>query len=223
MYTQKATKEIIQELRKNCWTPDENLSGVPYVEISKTEDLKSIPKTNGAYWIGTEEPVKHSMFKPDKKHPFPAKMNNGFEIIYNGVAGHLQGRAQAHLLRKDVAGMSGISLDLYMGDKPPASHIKAAFSSGKKKVPFIDGKRIKEMSDLQNILHFEEEKNWLNEQEAREEILFWNGINVLWEKHKQFKWRFYFYEGDKMMTDIIEDMWRKRYGKPRLCSYNDGR
>ena len=218
MYTQNSTKQIIQRLNENCWTPDANLSEIPYVTITKEEDVKKIPKTNGAYWIVTNEPVNHSMFGNKE---FPAKIGD-FEIIYNGIAGNLQGRAKAHLLRTKCAGMSGISVDLYMGDQRPSSHIKAAFST-KKKVPYIDGRRVVTQSDLQKLALSSQERAWLGQQGSDDEILFWNGINVLWSKHRPFEWRFYFYEGEKMMTNIIEDKWRERYGKPRLCSYNGGR
>lgn len=218
MYTQAETKSKIQALNENIWTPDAALSQIPYVVITRQEDLKNVPKTNGAYWIVTNEPVNHSMFGNKE---FPVKIGD-FEIIYNGIAGDLQGRAKAHLLRTKCAGMSGISVDLYMGDQCPKSHIKAAFST-KKKVPYIGGQRVATQSDLQKMALSSQELAWLKQQCDEDEILFWNGINVLWPKHRPFEWRFYYFEEEKIMTDMIENKWRERYGKPRLCSYNDGR
>ena len=85
------------------------MRGTKKVLIDSSSSILDLPKTNAAYWITTNEPVLHSMHK----HTNPALLENGHEVIYNGVTMSLRSRIAEHLLRIKCKGNSGISVDLF--------------------------------------------------------------------------------------------------------------
>ena len=221
MLTEQETIQLSQSLSKDGWVPAGDLHDLPYVVIKSTSDLLKIPSKQGAYWIVTNEPVEHSMHN----RSFPAKIKeekNESEIIYNGVAGNIRGRASVHLLREKCEGMSGISVDLFTGSAPPRSHVKKAFVAGRGKVPYINGTLVSAKEDLHKMNLSQKEKDYVS-QSNNEQIFLWNGINVSWEKHVNHEWRVYYYVCDHSMSSHVEIKWRERNGNPKLNSYKAGR
>jgi hypothetical protein len=235
MYSESKTKQVFEELRSNIWTPDCNLTGAQKVLIKSFKDIDTLPKTNCAYWISTNEPVYHTMHL----HKTPTK-NGNEEIVYNGVANGLRGRMHNHLLREKCEGMSGISVDLYFVDSA-SSHIKKAYSpnisfqngmstADRRKNIFVPSKSAKKgfdkpssPQDLLNIYLSEEEQSFVNSKNSGSTIWLYNGINVMWDKHKNYDWFVHYYECDNNMSAMIEKVWRERFGYPRLISYTKGR
>jgi hypothetical protein len=218
MLTEQQSIELFNKLNKDGWAPEASLDGLPYATIKTETDLLSLPKKNCAYWIATTEPVEHSMHK----HQFPQKMNDGFEIIYNGVAGDLRGRMKNHLFRDTCAGLSGISVDIFTQPQSPGSHVKKAFSTKPKdKVIYVQGSRVSNKEDLLKMNLTQQEESWINTSTGN--IFLWNGINVTWPKHVNHEWRVYYYQCDQSMSSFVEIKWRERHGHPRLISYLSGR
>lgn len=220
IFSENESLENFNLFLEKMWIPNEKLDGCEKILLKDKKDFDLIPKTSGAYWILTDEIVKHSMDLHTRK---PNKIN-GFDIIYNGIAGDLNSRAKEHLYREKCEGQSGISVDLYIETKKISdSHVKYACGKGKK-VPYLlekNGKiSCKEDVFLLNLSNEEIEfvKN-CNE----DYIKFWNGINISWNKHKNFNWYFCYYKSISPLTELIEKKWRNVYGKPRLCSYTTGR
>ena len=219
MIEEQKTIEMFEILNKNGWVPAEDLSGLPYIVCKTEEDLCKLPKDNCAYWIATNEPVEHSMHRS----PFPKKMKDDFEIIYNGVAGSLQGRMKNHLLREECAGQSGISVDIFTNPQNPGSHVKKAFSTNPRaKVILVGGARVSNKQDLLKMNLSQEEEEWIT-QSSGKDIFLWNGINVSWPKHVNYEWRVYYYQCDHLVSSFIEIKWREHHGYPKLISYKSGR
>ncbi len=118
--------------------PKRDLSDIVMVRIRSAKDIKKIPRASGAYFIVTNEPVKHMFRSPSVVIPDP--LPDGRIIIYNGITDNLPKRAEQHLLRNMSRGMSGISVDLLMGEQPD-SHTKRMWASQvkveKRKLPYV--------------------------------------------------------------------------------------
>jgi len=223
MLSEKDSLEMFNTFSEKMWVPDEKLEGCKKILLKGQKDFDLIPKKSGAYWILTDEAVNHSMDNTQK----PVKINE-FEIIYNGISGDLNSRAKEHLYRDKCEGQSGISVDLYINEVNISdSHVKYAWfdkenkKSGKK-VPCVSNKKISCKEDL-FLLNLSYEETEFVKNCTKNYIKFWNGINIGWNKHKDFNWYFCYYECNDNLADLIEKKWRKIYGKPKLCSYTKGR
>lgn len=225
MISEKETLNMLMAIKNSGWTPDKNLSELKYVLLKSKEDFAKLPKTNCAYWIVTNEPIRHSMCSPSK-YDFPKEIEGVGEIIYNGVSKNLKSRIENHLLRKKCEGQSAISVDLLISSDKPNSHVKFAFKKDFKKNtnPFLIERksRITSYEDLFDLNISVQEKTFLKNSNNNN-VYFWNGINVLWDKHVNYDWFVYYYECEDIMSSIIENQWRERFGKPKLCTYNGGR
>ena len=224
MFSEKESFENFNSFSEKMWIPNENLDGCIKVLLKKQEDFDLIPKKVGAYWILTDEPINHSMSSSNIQKP---NIINGFEIIYNGVASNLNSRSKEHLFREKCEGQSVISVDLYIEQKNISdSHVKYAWFDkiqGKgKKTPYILKEKISCKDDIFLLNLSNEEIEFVKNCE-KNYIKFWNGININWNKHKDFNWYFCYYESNTFLADLIEKKWRKVYGKPKLCSYTEGR
>ena len=225
MWSRKQTETFIKELEDNAWTPDAELRGAKKVTIDSRQSLLDLPKSNAAYWVSTNEPVLHSMHK----HTNPMLLENGHEVIYNGVTMGLRSRITEHLLRKKCKGNSGISVDIFCDDIPPSSHIKKAMAPGRKKTCFVNTDlgltRVQSNKKLLSRMNLTSKEAAFVDSNKTDTIYFWNGINVCWDKHKEYEWVVHYVEtaSNPEYTGIIEHLWRERYGYPRLISYLKGR
>ena len=210
-------------------TPCENLKICKNIQINNESDFNTIPNKSGLYWIMTNEPINHCL---NSGINCPNKNNANMRIIYNGSTDNLRGRLKEHLLRSDVKGgsgtQSGISIDILLNnleEEQKISHIKCLWGEKKKTPKFFKDEKIIKLSDkddlITNMYLNEQEKEYI---ENNDIIYFKNGINVLSEKHKKYKWQIYFLEIENHnMRDYIEIEWRKKNGVPILCSYTSGR
>jgi hypothetical protein len=225
MYSKSKTEELLLELSERVWVPKAELNdtAIDQVTLKSQSDLNKIPKSNGAYWIVTNEPVPHSMTKYSGT-PRPKKFGNGYEVIYNGIAQDLRKRIKDHLFRAKVKGQSGISVDIYSGNETIKSHVKTAFNKSNKKYKYVGDAKIDDIEKLKLLNLSPVEKAFVKNNPNIEKVYFWNGINVTWEKHKFYTWKVYYFQNDdKIFTDIIEKKWREQHGLPRLCTYKAGR
>lgn len=219
--------------------PDAVLTGVCGVHIQSTQDLDRIPaNTPGAYWIGTDEPISHC-FHSGFATPRPFE-ENGSMIVYSGSSCNLRSRAKQHLLRSNEGGgfgtMSGVSVDILLEEQQPrqtklASHTKYLWSSSvkNKKIPKVLNTGhggYSKISSKTDIFRFMtnisgEEARYISE---HEDIRFKNGIHVQEEKHRPYKWVFWYMPIlNHSIRDFIEIEWRRHHGIPVLCSYKEGR
>lgn len=208
--------------------PDAILTGISSICIHSMKDIEQIPiKTQGIYWISTNEPINHCLNKGVK---LPVKMNDNFQIVYSGSACDIRDRAKQHLLRVNgVYGtMSGISVDILQTQPTSkSSHAKCLWSNVKnKKLPKLlkSGKYNKPLNkeDIISIVNLSpDEKSYTLKMD---EIFFKNGINVEDNKHRQHQWIFHYAPIlNHSIRDYIEIEWRKSHGVPILCSYSEGR
>ena len=220
----------LQSKIANAKIPSLRLCGVKYIDVKIKDDLEKIPKTLGCYWIWTSEEVRHSFNNNRHPKPFSKKINgkklNG-EIIYNGIADSIRARIDNHLFSPMEAGRSGISLDVYMGNKRRGiSHKKKIFKfvSGKKiKLPSIKGKQISSKAMALRLKLSTSEKSFINRQ-TQGTIYFRNGIDITERKHKRNIFRvFYISNVSHFYRDLLEKKWRDKCGEPKLCSYSVGR
>jgi hypothetical protein len=201
-------------------TVNASLDSVKYVDISHRKDFAYIPKMPGVYFICTNEPINHTFHK--KK--LPATLPDGFKIIYNGTSTNLQERSLQHLYRDKSNGMSGISIDLLTNDEKVESHTKCCYSISRKKTPYVNNKRIVDLTDLINMYLSNDERQYIDSNQNKSIIHFKNGINIRDKKHSDYRYRLYYIEvSSHSVRDIIETNWRKEYGVPCLCSYSEGR
>ncbi len=208
--------------------PDSGLDDVDSVVITGDKDLETIPQGGGCYWIWTNEPIIHSLHE----NKVPVKLSDG-EIIYNGIAkDDVRNRVRHHLLGKETATWSGISIDIYL--KNSKSHRKKALSE-KGKVPFIcnydsqgtpmpDSKKITTKSLLKKLTLSKDEIKYVIS--SKKNIYFRNGINVSDPKHRRYSFKVFYIVGleqEQPYLEYIEKEWRKKFGQPKLCSYKSGR
>lgn len=207
--------------------PDSKLTGVPSIHIQGARDIEKIPKIQGIYWIATNEPIAHCL---NRGVNLPNNLNEHFRIIYSGSSCDMRNRAKQHLLRTHGAygTMSGISVDiLQSAPTNKSSHTKCLWSpANNKKIPkLLKSKKyvrplIKE-DIIRNMHLLPEEQYYISK---TDEIFFKNGINVQDEKHLPYQWIFYYLPvSSHSIRDFVEIEWRKLYGIPILCSYNEGR
>lgn len=208
--------------------PDSKLTGISSIRIQGIRDIEHIPKKiQGTYWICTNEPITHCLHKGVN---IPKKLENNFQIVYSGSSCDLRDRAKQHLLRiSGVYGtMSGISVDiLQQAPTNKSSHAKCLWTPAKnKKLPKIlkIDQYVKpvDKEDILNSMYLSaEEQSYVSN---TNDIFFKNGINVEDEKHRPYKWIFYYTQiMNHSIRDFIEIKWRKLYGIPVLCSYSEGR
>lgn len=202
---------------------DNKLTNVSFVEVKGESDLLTIPKAaGGVYFITTNERVLHTFHN----HTIPSPLQNGFEVVYNGVAKDLRERARKHLLRTVNKGMSGMSIDVLTSGEKVESHTKCCFSANlKAKTPYVNGKRIKTIEDVNLMNLSNTEKTFvLQHKDGKRSFYMKNGIDVADAKHSSYTYRFYFCPiKSHNVRDIVETSWRKMYGLPRLCTYSEGR
>lgn len=207
--------------------PTKNLYEVDSVILREEKDFDRIPGMGGCYWIWTNEPVNHRFHK----NRIPAKVKGG-EIIYNGIAkDNVRNRVKHHLLGKQEAGWSGISMDIYPGKS--RSHRKKVLSQSGK-VPYVDcilvdrGIRykctpIREKRLIFRLYLSKEEKAFIKNSNQKM-YYFRNGINIFDKKHKSFVFKAYFITGlESLFLEYIEKKWREKFGLPKLCTYSSGR
>jgi len=207
--------------------PNKSLTGLRASVIKTIEDLESIPKTEGNYWIMTNEPVNHCLHAGIN---YSKKLPSGYQIVYNGITGGLRGRAKEHLLRKDIkasfGSQSGISIDiLQIAPTTKSSHVKTVWGK-KRKIPkiLVNGSYIrpKTKEDMIKGLHID--TNELSFITDKDEIYFRNGIDVRKEKHTPYNWIYVFAPiSNGNLRDHIEIKWRELHGTPVLCTYKKGR
>jgi len=225
----KIEEEKFKRLEAKIRIPNESLDDVDCVSFKKRNDFDLIPDKGGCYWIWTNEPVKHRFHR----NKIPKKIHEG-EIIYNGVAkDNVQNRIMHHLLGKQNARWSGISLDIYY--QKSVSHRKKAMSA-KGKAPYIECpsdignerrndelKLIRDKTLLLKMFLSGKEKSFLKKSNKKE-YCFRNGINIFETKHKKHSFKVYFITGlETLYTEYIEKKWREKFGLPKLCSYSSGR
>jgi hypothetical protein len=201
--------------------PTRHLTGLKHVDVKGPTDIKSLPVTQGNYWIATNECIEHS-FHPGTTHPFPKKLRNGLQVVYNGIASDIQSRIKQHLCRQTSKGMSGISLDLLLEADATLSHTKLAFHPTRGGIHSADGK-LQHSSQLCSLPFSAKEKRWLHRNKDSA-VYFKNGIDVADYKHRKHQWRVYYVEcPNKFVNDIVEKQWRRANGLPRLCTYSEAR
>jgi hypothetical protein len=205
--------------------PGADLAGVPSVQVRFAEDLELVPNVQGNYWITTDEPIAHT-FNACRR--LPGTMADGTTVVYNGVAQKLRDRLRQHLLRGEASsdGMSGLSVDIMLDPaRRPKSHTKAAMCSlGGKRTPFLDGKRVSSMRQLQRHLHMSEDERASLSLRGNGDVFFRNGIHVAETKHAGYVWRVYYATcRNRAVNDHVEKQWRVNHGVPRLCTYSAGR
>eukprot|EP00798_Chlamydomonas_sp_ICE-L_P019551 gene19551-26233_t len=203
--------------------PSAQLSGLKFVDVKHLSDVKTLPRAQGNYWIATNEPINHS-FHPGVAYSFPKRLKHHcMEIVYNGIASNLQKRIQQHLVRtgKGSHGMSGIWVDVLMEPYANISHTKLAWHPDKGGAVYCcEGARICNASQLCTSA---KENKWLSSHK-NVPIYFRNGIDVTDYKHKKFEWRIYYVAcPNKFLNDIVEKLWRRSHGLPRLCTYSEAR
>jgi hypothetical protein len=218
--------KYVQNFEASLPFPKWDLSDVPSLLVKHQEDLKSLPKGGGCYWIWTDEPVWHKLHK-EKEIPKKVKYSTkDGAIVYNGIAkDNVKARLMHHLFGDPNQGWSGISMDILKYDAQ--SHAKKAMSTnGKSKVAMLlNGTPIRDIDTLLDNLHLsEDEKNYIY-QHSETDIYFRNGINVTEEKHKNFDFVVFYITGlkSKSYLEYIEKKWRDEYKLPQLCSYKSGR
>lgn len=200
--------------------PDDNLNNVNKVELINIKNFDLIPPLPGVYWITTNAPISHK-FNSQRS---PKLLSNGHNIIYNGISSNLNGRMREHLLRSEICGRSGISVDLFMLNGE-YSHSKVALHLPPKgkKVPTINSSRIKSKDVALNLFLSKEEQEFIVGFTGNT-IWFLNGIDIYSEKHKHYEWNVFFISNiGERYRDVIEKEWRVKYGTPQLCSYISGR
>jgi len=229
--TQKYTPCFLDKKTNRIYiiqVPDYKLTSISSIHIQSIKDIENIPKKiQGVYWICTNEPLSHCL---NKGHNTPRQLDENFQIIYSGTSCDIRDRAKQHLIRTNgtYGTMSGISVDILQeAPTSKSSHTKCLWSPSKnKKIPKISklNHYVKPLdkSDILNIMHLSpEEKSYISN---TNEIYFKNGIHVEDEKHRPYKWIFYYIPiKNHSIRDFIEIEWRKLYGVPILCSYSEGR
>ena len=202
--------------------PSRTLVGLKHVDIKCVLDHKSLPETQGNYWIATDEVICH-LFHPGKIN-VPRPLKNKMNIVYNGITTDIRGRIMQHLLRKGGKGMSGIYVDLLRRDEAECiSHTKLAWhqQQGKRGIYTDDGERLQSPRQLHMSCA---ERRWVSKARRHQPIYFKNGIDVGEHKHRGHVWRVYYMEcPNKFVNDIVEKQWRRLYGLPRLCTYSEAR
>lgn len=210
-----------QNFPENIDIMDLYLSG-NYCFLKNESDFKSIPKSSGNYWILTNKPICHSFNNKFHHRPKPCYIeNNSLSVIYNGQSDNLQTRIKQHLLRKNPKGindLSGISIEIYKGDKQFKSHNKYLYTEKNNKKPYYEKEqRSIDWNDIINHYNIKEKKDYI----------FKNGISVIDEEHKNFIWLVIYYPMNKFiyhpLSDYIERQWRIHNGMPILNSYSSGR
>lgn len=212
------------------------LSDISRVDLLTLADFDKISEEGGVYFIGTTEIINHRQHK----HKLPP-IFNGIEIIYNGIAKDgIRNRILCHLLSEMGSTWSGIGVDIYdklldnnisLKKQTTTSHRKKLFSfeEGKTKGVYIEKNnkiiRASEQSDFDTLNFSKEEKELINKHLLeRKNVCFRNGINIFDEKHKNYVYTVFFIADiPHPYAQYIESKWRKINGKPRLCSYIDGR
>ncbi len=229
--------EIFLKATESVKVPNGKLCKVPNIIVKKKSDINQIPEKGGCYWIWSNEPIYHSFHK----YNFPKPFYKG-EIIYNGIAkDNIKDRILHHLFGDIDTRWSAISMDIY--SKESISHRKKALAQ-KGKVPYIlinkSVKRgnksrglkkgdivkvycpVRSKEELLKLFLSNKEKKYINKT-VYDEYFFRNGVNIMENKHKGYKFRIYFITGLSISyLGYIEKKWREN-GLPRLCSYSTGR
>ena len=193
-----------------------------YCFLKNESDFQNIPKSSGNYWILTNKPICHSFNNKFNHRPKPCCIeNSSLSVIYNGQSDNLQIRMKQHLLRKNPKGindLSGISIEIYKGEKQFKSHNKYLYTEKNNKKPYNEKEqRIIEWNDIINHYNRKEKKDYI----------FKNGISVMDKEHRDFIWLVIYYPMNKSiyhpLSDYIERQWRINNGMPILNSYSSGR
>lgn len=221
----------IEEDNKIIYTitiPCEKLKICKSIEVHSDIDFNTIPNVSGLYWIMTNEPIIHCL---NSGLNCPYINNANMRIIYNGTTDNLRARLKDHLLRSDDKGgsgtQSGISIDVLLNklEYNKISHIKCLWGEKKKTPKILKDEKFVKLTNKEELISqmylTEHEKEYIKNNDT---IYFKNGINVLSDKHKKYKWHIYFLEIENHnIRDYIEIEWRKKNGVPILCSYTSGR
>ena len=213
----KKWDKLFYKFEKKALIPNYNLKNVKFVQFKNKKDIEKIPSEGGCYWIWTNEPVFHSLHK----RKTPKKFDSG-EIIYNGLAkDNIRYRIKNHLISDFEAGWSGISVDIYTAKGTKSHRKKVIHKTGK--VPYLQGKRMKFKEDIFKLYLSNDEKKYIEKNKSP--FYFRNGINIFENKHRKFKFRVYFITNLNSISygGVIEKLWRKKHGHPKLISFISGR
>lgn len=220
-----SAKQMIKD-QQNYAVPARDLSDLEYVDIKSYKDFELIPKDGGAYWIATDEHIKHSTNKyDDQRVSF-----NGLEVIYNGMSSSgVRGRIMQHLNRIDkneIGGQSGISIE--PSCRFSQSHSKKLLHPGNGHSLYFNGKRIRTIEQINEMdlpkEYMDNINEAINSEKNKGVVYMRNGIDVLDEFHSKYTWRVYFLTGvPHEYADFVERKWRVNYGQPRLNTYISGR
>ncbi|KAJ3348141.1 hypothetical protein GGF32_006386 [Allomyces javanicus] len=199
------------------------------IRVTSSTDLAAIPTGPGAYWILTDEPVRHCLNSGKSLWSH----GDGLAVVYNGGSCNLRQRARQHLLRKDhesrPGSQSGISVDLLTDESLLASktvsHLKYAWTPDARKLPKIvqrdSVRKVQSRDDLKDLYLTSTEREYLD---THDRVFFKNGIDVGDPKHRDWTWIFaYVPIPSHTLREYVEQTWRKVHGTPVLCTYTEGR